>query len=313
MGGGVDLEEEVIKIGPEEPEFSPWKAFGFQKFGLDPAVNCESLDSQVFAGGGCVKPWIVIRIGVGICGVRFHVGVTLSSGPPIIPNMIECTERGGNHCFMHNSLRQLLPRCTKAAWSGLRDAHVKQNRRFRELPDAEPVPGQVKTVQITGKCPEMTEQAKCQRISQCLHLQRFQPRREDAKRLAGAESGIFCGPFRSACGCSAMLVSTGNLSPGHWSARGCGGGAGEQGGKAGVICSGFDAAEGRPVFYATPSHVPHEGGVEIEDSSGFSDGGGGPVGCICQWAGCGRARSIRGRRAALLSGQFVFRYGSFAG
>ena len=71
--GGVDLGEEVVKIGPAEPESSPWKAFWIQNIGLNPAVNCESSDSQVFAGGGCVKPLIVIRIGVGVWGVRFHV------------------------------------------------------------------------------------------------------------------------------------------------------------------------------------------------------------------------------------------------
>ena len=72
-GWAVDLGEQVIKVGPAETEFAPRKAFGGECFCLDPAVNCESFDSQVFAGGGCVKPLIVIRIGVGVWGVRFHV------------------------------------------------------------------------------------------------------------------------------------------------------------------------------------------------------------------------------------------------
>ena len=194
---------------------------------------------------------------------------------------------------MHNSLGQLLPRMHQRGF-------VWSSRCTREAKSKVPAasrctacPGSVKAMQITGKCPEMTKQAKCQIISLCLHLQGFQPRREDAKRLAGAESGILCGPFRSTCGCSAMLVSTGNLSPGHWFARGCGGGACEQGGKAGVICSGFDAAEGHPVCYATPSHVLHEGGVEIEDSSGFGDGGEGRWSASANGQACGRAGSIR--------------------
>lgn len=124
-GWAVDLGEQVIKVGPAETEFAAGKALGVECFCLNPAVYCESFDSQVFAGGGCVKPWIVIRIRVGDWGVRFHVGVALSSGPSIISNIVECTERGGNHCIMHNSLGQPPPRCTKTVWSGLCDAQSK--------------------------------------------------------------------------------------------------------------------------------------------------------------------------------------------